>query len=234
MKAMLTQIGKNFLNLFYPHLCIACQDEISSNEDILCLTCSLKLPKTNFHLYKENPFTDRFWGRLSLENGAALYHFVKGGKTQHLIHNLKYKGRKDIGSKLGKWYGRQLKKSAYFNDIQLIIPVPLHPRKERKRGYNQSYHFAKGLSESMNIRIDTTTLVRKEFTISQTEKSRIERFENVIKAFEVRYPDQLKNKHILLVDDVITTGATLEACGIKLLKIEGVQLSMATIAIANT
>jgi ComF family protein len=233
MKAMLTQFGKDFLNLFYPHLCIACHDEVSSNEEILCLKCTLKLPKTNFHLHKENPFTDRFWGRLTLENGAALYHFVKGGKTQHLIHNLKYKGRKDIGSKLGRWYGQQLKNSPHFNDIQLIIPVPLHPRRERKRGYNQSYHFAKGLSESMNIRVDTSALIRKEFTITQTEKSRIERFENVIKAFEIRHPKRLKNKHILLVDDVVTTGATLEACGVKLQQMEGVQLSMATIAIAN-
>ena len=225
---------KHFFNLFFPNLCLSCQGETTSYEDILCLKCLLKLPKTNFHTEKENPFTDRFWGRIALQNGAALYHFVKGGRTQQLIFQLKYNGRKDIGTKLGRLYGRQLKESPFFEDIDLVLPVPLHPKKERQRGYNQSLYFAKGLAEALGSRLDSKTLIRTKSTNTQTKKSREQRFENVLDAFEIQATNKWEGKHVLLVDDVITTGATLEACGLRLLAAyPKITLSMATIAIAN-
>ncbi|MCI5083489.1 MAG: ComF family protein [Saprospiraceae bacterium] len=233
MKTKIIDFGRDLLHLFYPHLCLACQEETSSYDDLLCLKCLVQLPKTNFHLLSENPFTDRFWGRVQLQGGAALYHFVKGGKTQQLVYQLKYEGLKDVGIKLGRLYGTHLLQSKHFQDIDYIIPVPLHPKKERKRGYNQSWYFAKGLAEAMKVRMNNNVLYRKDFTTTQTSKSRIERFDNVMKAFAVKNEKMVQHKHVLLVDDVITTGATLEACGLQLLQQTGLRLSMATIAFAN-
>ena len=223
----------DLLAQFYPNLCLACQENAPIPKDFLCLTCERKLPATNFHQEKENAFTERFWGRLPLHAGAAFYHFVKGGRTQGLIHQLKYNGRKDIAFELGKRYGWQLKAAPLFSVVDGIVPVPLHPKKERLRGYNQSLYFAKGLAESMSLPVWSKALKRKTYADSQTEKTRIQRLENVMTAFEVTQIEVLKGKHILLVDDVLTTGATLEGCGLKILEIENTTLSMATIAISN-
>lgn len=223
----------DLVSLLYPNLCMACSENLPSRGEIICLRCQYKLPKTNFHLEKDNPFTERFWGRLSLENGASLYHFVKGGRVQELLHRLKYLGKHEIGLRLGQWYGHQLRESPLYKDIDLIVPVPLHPRKERLRGYNQSAMFAKGLSESMGKPWSKNALLRNTFTETQTHKSRAERLENVLEVFEVANTKALESKHILLVDDVMTTGATLEACGSKILGVPGTKLSMVTIAIAD-
>jgi ComF family protein len=224
---------EDLLSLLYPNLCPACGESPPMPKDIICLQCERKLPQTQFHLEKENAFTERFWGRLQLNSGAAMLHFVKGGRTQRLIHQLKYKGRKDIGVELGKRYGRKLKKSPLFLSVDLIVPVPLHTRKFRLRGYNQAATFAEGLSESMEIPMLEDGLKRISYARSQTEKSRIERLENVMSAFEISAPKKLSGKHILLVDDVLTTGATLESCGIKILDLEDTKLSMATIGISD-
>lgn len=224
---------EDVLSLLYPNLCPACGENSPMPKDIICLQCERKLPQTQFHLEKENAFTERFWGRLKLHSGAAMFHFVKGGRTQRLIHQLKYKGRKDIGIELGKRYGRKLKKASLFSAVDLIVPVPLHPRKLRLRGYNQAAAIAEGLSESMEVPFIKDGLKRISYARSQTEKSRIERLENVMRAFKVNDPKKLKEKHILLIDDVLTTGATLESCGIKILEIEGTKLSMATIGISD-
>lgn len=223
----------DLVSLLYPNLCMACSENLPSREEIICLRCQHKLPKTNFHLEKDNPFIERFWGRLSLENGASLYHFVKGGRVQELLHRLKYLGKHEIGLRLGQGYGHQLRESPFYKDIDLIVPVPLHPRKERLRGYNQSAMFAKGLAESMGKPWSKNALLRNTFTETQTHKSRVERLENVLEVFEVANTKALENKHILLVDDVMTTGATLEACGSKILAVPGTKLSMVTIAIAD-
>jgi len=161
-----------------------------------------------------------------------MYFFAKGGKVQHLLHLLKYKGKKEIGEYIGKIYGEDLKKSLFYSDIDVIIPVPLHPRRKRKRGYNQSEIFAKGLSESLVKPYDTRTLIRTYASETQTKKSRFRRWENVKEIFDLKDHQHLINKHILLVDDVVTTGATLEACASMLLKIPGVKVSIATIACA--
>ncbi len=219
--------------LFYPRLCLACGKRHLPPRQVLCITCEFRLPRTDFHLFKENDFTKKLWGRVDIYTATSLFYFLKKGKTQNLIHNLKYKGKKEVGIILGKMLGRTLLKSELYQNIDLIIPIPLHIKKEIRRGFNQSDVFAQGLSEAMEIPWSKDVLERKFFTETQTQKSRIERFQNVIKAFHIKQPEKIKNKHILLVDDVLTTGATLEAGAIKILEVENTKVSMATIAFAK-
>lgn len=217
---------------FYPKLCLACNYAAPPIDQWLCLSCKLKLPKTNFHLSKDNPFTERFWGKVKIEAGAAFYFFKKGGRTQALIHNLKYKQRSQIGVILGNIYGKELLKSPHFKDIEIIVPVPLHWKRLRKRGYNQSDVFAEGLSETMGIPWIKDGLCRNENSESQTKKSKISRLENVMRVFEIKNRKKLEGKHVLLVDDVLTSGATLEACATKILEVHGTKVSLVTIAVA--
>ncbi len=224
---------QDLLSLMYPNLCAACSEQVPPRQEVICLRCQYKLPRTNFHQEKDNPFTERFWGRVPLESGAALYHFVKGGRVQDLIHRLKYEGRRDIGTQLGKLYGTQLRESPWFKGVELIVPVPLHPAKEHRRGYNQSALIAAGLSETMGVPWLRQGLIRAAFTETQTRKSRTERIANVARVFQIGNAAKLRGKHILLVDDVMTTGATLEACAEAILELPGTRLSMATLAIAD-
>lgn len=223
----------DLLGLLYPNVCLACHNSLPTRNECICLECQIHLPKTNFHLEADNPFTERFWGRLDIKSGAALYHFVKGGRVQELIHQLKYLGKRQVGHRLGQWYGEQLRTAPLFKTIDAIVPVPLHARKERLRGFNQSAIFAAGLAEAMQIPALPNALVRQVFTETQTNKSRLERLANVQDVFAVKDETALRGKHILLVDDVMTTGATLEACGSKILEVTGTQLSLATIALAE-
>ncbi len=181
----------------------------------------------------ESPLDRVFWGRAQLAHTAALYNFQKKSKVQHLIHQLKYKGRMDVGIHLGKLLGTDLAKTLAFKDVDKVVPVPLHPDKKRKRGYNQSEQIAIGLAKAMNIEMDATSFIRTVDTQTQTKKSRFARWENVKEIFQVTSAQQLANKHILLVDDVITTGATLESAAHILLNIEGVRLSVACIGYAR-
>jgi competence protein ComFC len=229
----LSEWGEDLLSLFYPRLCLACGHVRPPARELICLSCQYKLPQTHFHEEEENGFTERFWGRIRLEAGAALYYFVKGGRVQHLIHQLKYHGKRQVGRTLGHYYGRQLSGSSFFKEVELIVPVPLHPRKLHRRGYNQSALFASGLSETMGVPWMKGVLRRRTFTSTQTRKSRLERLENVLDAFELSRPQAIKGRHVLLVDDVLTTGATLEACAMRLQEAPGVKVSMATIGIAQ-
>ncbi len=224
---------QDFISLFYPDNCLACGNNLFKSERILCTSCLFHLPKTNYHFEKDNPISKIFWGRTEIEIASAFYFFVKASKLQHLIHQLKYKGKKEIGVFIGEIYGEELVKSEFYKNIDLIIPVPLHPKKEKLRGYNQSEVFARGLSASMNIPVDTLTLIRTYASETQTKKTRFKRWENVKEIFEIRDAEKIENKHILLVDDVITTGATLESCANMLNKISGVKISIAGIAIAS-
>ncbi len=225
---------KDLFDLFFPNLCLACGANQLQGTAIICHTCQRKLPVTDMHKMHENRFTDRFFGRIYLQSAAALYHYKDGGAVQELVHKLKYYGKSRIGIKLGEMYGKQLIQSAYFKNIDLIVPVPLHPRKERKRGYNQSDQFAIGLSETMGKPWLKKGLKRIKYGKSQTKKSQLERYENVMSSFAVDQAEKLVGKHILLVDDVLTTGATLEACATKILEVPNTKISMATIAIAGT
>jgi len=224
---------QDLLGLFYPHLCPACWSLQPPRGELLCTKCSFHLPQTNYHLKVQNPFTERFWGRLPIETGAALFHFNKGSKTQRLIHQLKYKGRKDIGFRLGERYGHYLNQASHFQGIERVVPVPLHPKKLWLRGYNQSEAISEGLSKSMNIPHLPHCLQRVNHAETQTRKSRMERMNNVLNNFVVSQPGEMAGRHILLVDDVMTTGATLEACGLKILALENTRLSLLTLAIAG-
>ncbi len=201
----------DFFNLIFPRLCRACNSTLLKNESVICYACQLNLPKTNYHLDLENPVQKIFWGRVPVKMASSYYHFTKGGKVQNLLHNLKYKGVKDVGVKIGELYGYELKHSEYFNHIDYIIPIPLHKNKLKKRGYNQSDYFAEGLSKSMGVPLNTTNLVRSVDTKTQTKKARYKRWENVSEIFSLTNPSELDSKTVLLVDDVITTGATMEA-----------------------
>ncbi len=222
----------DFLSLFFPRICYACGNSLYKNEQTLCTYCMFRLPKTNFHLESDNPVSRMFWGRVKLEAAAAFCYYRKDGKVQNLIHQFKYKGKKEIGPFLGKLYGDHLKNTDLFKDINFIIPVPLHPKKIRIRGYNQSELFGQGLSEAMGIALDKSSLIRNLASATQTKKSRYKRWENVESIFSVKNKDHLIGAHILLVDDVITTGSTLEACAQELLRVEGVRVSVATMAYA--
>jgi ComF family protein len=222
----------DFISLIFPELCASCGNNLYKNEDIICTWCVYHLPKTNFHLYNDNPIAKIFWGRINIHSAAAFYGFNKGGRVQHLVHQLKYKGRKEIGHALGKLYGSDLKKAENFCSVQTVIPVPLHPKKIKKRGYNQSEAFASGIAESMAAEPDFKTLYRAKESETQTKKTRFSRWENVETIFQLRDQRAHTGKHILLVDDVVTTGATLEACAQTLLQIPDVKISVATIAYA--
>jgi ComF family protein len=220
----------DFASLFFPRLCETCHNALLRHEEILCTLCLHQIPRTGFHNEENNTVSQIFWGRVPVAHVAAWSFFLKGGKVQHLIHQLKYNGKKEIGHFLGKVYGNDLLQSPFFKDVEIIVPVPLHKKRKRKRGFNQSECIAAGLSETMGIPIDTKSLIRASASETQTKKSRFRRWENVKEIFAVNDFRSLENKHILLVDDVITTGATIEACARELLKIQGVKISVVGLA----
>ncbi len=226
----------DFISLIFPRLCQLCNTQIPNQEDLICITCDKKIPKANQINDLDNNFIQRFYGRVNIVYGAAYYLFGIDGKTKKLMHQLKYKNRPQIGIKTGNRFAKQLLKSPHFpRDIHYIIPVPLHPIKLHRRGYNQSDVIAKGLSEVLKIPIKKNIITRKKFTDSQTAKSRSSRMENVETAFETIDTSTLQNKHILIVDDVLTTGATLEACANTLLKTyPNLKISMLTLAMAES
>ncbi|MBL4677887.1 MAG: ComF family protein [Mucilaginibacter sp.] len=223
----------DFISLIFPQLCAACDAGLVAGEDIICTDCRYNLPFTNFHQLPDNIVAQQFWGKLNIEAAYALYYFNKGGKVQNLVHHLKYSSMPRIGNVLGEIAGAQLKQNGTFATVDYVIPVPLHKKRLKERGYNQSAHFAEGIASVLDCNCEIDNLIRKVATKTQTHKSRFARFENMKDVFEVASPQKLVGKHILLVDDIITTGSTLEACGMELLKVPGLRLSIATIAYAE-
>ena len=223
----------DFLSLFFPNNCLACGNSLFKNEDTICTSCLYHLPQTDFHLSKGNRLCEVFWGRVRIETAVANFYYGKSGKVQSLIHQLKYKGKKEVGTFFGKYYGKMLQYSGNFDSVNYIVPVPLHEKKLKLRGYNQSEIFARGLSVSMHVPVNIVVLSRRIPTQTQTKRNRYNRWENVSGIFEVNRIELLRNKHILLVDDVITTGATLEACCHALFKVPGIKISIAAIAYAR-
>jgi ComF family protein len=222
----------DFISLLFPRLCYACGNNLLRNEKVICTHCYISIPRTNYHLADDNPVAQLFWGRCQIRKAAAFSFYNKGSRIRKLIHNLKYKGIKEVGYELGKIYGQSLKKSGFTDTVDFIIPVPLHPSKQRQRGFNQSDYISKGLAEATGLPLDLKSLVRISLSDTQTKRSRYERWMNVEGIFAVAESDNLIGKHILLVDDVITTGSTIEACAGELLKIENVKVSVAALAVA--
>lgn len=223
------QYVRAFISLLYPELCAGCLQSLYEHEELICTHCLYHLPVTNFHQDTANAAGKQLWGRVHLQAVSSYLYYVKGSIVQNLLYHLKYFNKPEIGNMLGKRYGELLTNSA-FRHVDLIVPVPLHPKKLKKRGYNQSEFFAKGLSERFKVPIEVGNLVRPTRTESQTMKRRYERYENMKDTFEVLRPDVFEQKHLLLVDDVLTTGATIEACSHKLLEIPGVRVSVLTLA----
>jgi ComF family protein len=202
------------------------------NEELICTECYVTIPRTNFHKVLNNPVEQLFWGRCMIEKAAAFSFYTKGSRIRKLLHNLKYNGIREIGYEIGRIYASSLRDSGFFEDIDLIIPVPLHTSKQRRRGFNQSEYISSGISEIAGIPVDTKSLKRISVSDTQTRKSRYERWVNVEGIFEVAYPELIRRKHILLVDDVITTGSTIESCASELLKIEDVKVSVLALAVS--
>lgn len=220
----------DFVSLIFPELCQACAKSLYRNEELVCADCLYHLPYTDFHLNADNAVAQQFWGRVNLEAAAALLYFSKGSRVQNLMHQLKYKNKPEVGVYLGKLAGKRLLENTMFASADVIVPVPLHQQKQLKRGYNQSLCFAEGLSEKLLIPVENNNLIRTTSTESQTKKSRTLRYENMKDVFSVQNPERLNGKHILLIDDIVTTGATLEACCNVLLDIADVKISIAAIA----
>jgi len=230
MTLTIQRLVSEVLDLVYPQTCAACVASKPVRGGIFCIDCLVELPETNFHNITGNPFEMHFWGRVPISAGAAFLFFVPDGRTQTLLYNIKYRGRSEFAEIIGAFYGDRLSSSERFQNIDIVIPVPLHRKKERLRGFNQSAEFGKGLAPALMSKFMPHGLTRTRFTATQTKKTRAERVANLQAAFTVTDANVLKGKHILLVDDVLTTGATLEACAQACLTIEGVRVSMATIA----
>ncbi len=221
------------MHLFFPHTCMGCGNDIIANDSILCLRCISNLPHTNFEKLPGNPVENIFRGRVLIHAASSQLYFSKGHLVQYLIHQLKYKGNKEAGEHLGAVMGKALLQSGRFGNIDYLIPLPLYADKEFKRGYNQAEVICNGMSNAMQVPVHAKNVIRRKYTDTQTKKHRTERWENVEDSFSVLHPGKLQGKNILLVDDVITTGATLEACAQSLLKIPAVTISLATLAITG-
>lgn len=222
----------DLLHLFYPHVCTGCGSDAIDLQQQLCLSCITHLPFTQFAFSAQNPVEKIFIGRMGITAAHSELYFSKSSIVQHLIHQLKYKGNQAIGHYLGEMMAGTLLKSKRFQQIQALVPVPLYPEKEKIRGYNQAAVICEGMSTVWQIPVWHQALIKQRATATQTKKHRDERWQNVHDSFVVPEPEQLRNARVLLVDDVITTGASLEACGNRLLSIPGLQLSLASLAFA--
>jgi ComF family protein len=218
------------VHLLYPHVCAGCGSDLVGENQLICLDCIAQLPVTNFFMHAGNPVEKIFRGRLNIQTAAAYAYFTKQSVMQQLLHQLKYKGRKDVGLYLGNLMGETIKRSKRCADIDALVPLPLHFMKQKKRGYNQAQVICEGIAEATEIPVYDDVIIRRTKTDTQTRKNRLQRWRNIEGKFELARDMSIRNKHILLVDDVITTGATLEACGSELLKSENVRLSIASLA----
>lgn len=230
---MLLRLFGDLISLLFPDLCAACGMQLYRGERHLCSRCRHDLPYSDHHLYAENPAAKKFWGRLEVHAAFALLRFKKGNRVQNILHTLKYKNQPELGIELGRMTGEKLLLSPVYSGVDLIVPVPLHRKREKSRGYNQSLMIAKGISAQLNVPVEDKNLQRTAATESQTKRGRFSRHENMNGVFSVKDPAALAGKHILLVDDVITTGATLEACASELLKHGTARVSIAAAAFAD-
>lgn len=221
---------QSFLTLFYPNICSGCNSAISSKDEIICVSCWSNLPKSYQYKNKQNHTAKLFWGRYPLENAFSTFLYYKGNSLQNMVYDLKYRGNQKVGEVLGKEIGKEILLANIKIDV--IIPVPLHPAKLQKRGYNQAYSIAKGIKEVIKCDLNTDSLLRKVNTDTQTRKSKFERWENVKEIFSLQNKEKIVGKHLLLVDDVITTGSTIEGCCHTLGEMEGVKISVVAIASA--
>lgn len=231
--ARIKQYWNDFISLAYPHNCSGCGIDLANINQLLCWSCINALPLTDFEKKENNLVENLFIGRIKIKKATSLLYFGKDSLTQQLIHQIKYKNNKSLGIELGKMMGQIMLSSHRYNDIDVIVPLPLNKKKETLRGYNQAAILSLGIGEILQKPVESVAIIRTKFTETQTKKSRVQRWKNVEEVFELNNTAALENKNVLLVDDVVTTGATLEACGHALLKANGIQLSFATLAFAS-
>ena len=225
---------KSLLHLFFPPTCAGCKTILIANENVICTSCRHEMPLTQHHLNSENDAYKKFYGRIPVEHVSALVYFHKKGIVQELIHSLKYRGQEAIGTVFGEWYAEELKNIPVLSTVDTIIPVPLHLKKLRERGYNQVTEFGNALAKSLQIPVNTSILFRQVYSKTQSQKNRLGRTEGIDSIFDVSFDEKDHNKHFLLIDDVITTGATLEVCAKALLKIPGTKISIVCMAMADS
>lgn len=223
----------SFLSLLFPRCCVVCGRPLAKGEECLCTMCNIELPRTDYHLRKDNPVEKLFWGKVPLERATSFYFYRKGSDFRQILHQLKYGGQKGIGAIMGRYMAAELQQSGFFEGVDVILPVPLHKKKQQIRGYNQSEWIARGITAVTGIPIDTEAVVRRKNTETQTRKSSLERWENVEGIFELHHAEALAGKHILIIDDVLTTGATTVECASCLTGIEGIRISVLTLAVAE-
>ncbi|MCK5782663.1 MAG: ComF family protein [Flavobacteriales bacterium] len=223
----------SFFDLFFPDLCKSCENPLNIGEKVICTECRHKLPQTNFHLIKNNPIEKIFYGRAKVQFASSFLFFHKNSLTQSLVHNLKYRGHQEIGKMLGHWYGSILASIEILSSVDFIVAVPLHNKRENKRGYNQVDAFGRALAEELKAEYSKDNLLRITKSETQTKKKRFARWKNVEEIFHIQNIDIFEGKHLLLIDDVITTGATLEACCHELEKSRGVRISIVTMAMTS-
>lgn len=232
MGNLLHELKQGISHLFYPQLCEGCNKPLVTTENVLCISCGMELPETGYHSIADNETARRVSGRVPFEYATSFAYFTEDSLLQHLLHGLKYRGKQDVGSYLGSRFGESLRGTEWVSTVDMIIPVPLHPSKLASRGYNQSMVVAEAMGKALGIPASDDILTRTRETESQTHKSREERAANMKGAFIVPQPAALAGKHILIVDDVLTTGGTIEACSLALLADKNVKISIATIGIA--
>jgi ComF family protein len=229
---LLQEIKDSFLHLLFPHTCAGCGSDILDKKSMLCARCMEALPETHFELHTGNPVEKKFWGRLPVKAATAQYYFTRESLVQQLVHHFKYQGNKELGLQLGQLMGDALKRSGRFRP-DALIPLPLFPVKERKRGFNQSDLLCQGIAGCLHIPVLKHVVTRPQHTETQTRKGRIERWKNMEGKFVLADPAAIAGRHVLLVDDVITTGATLESCGTALLEAENTEVSVACLCYAT-
>lgn len=226
-------IGSDLWELFFPRCCVLCGKRLLKEEEHLCFRCLSNLPRTQLHLQAGNEVEKCFWGKFPVEKASAFLYYAKGGDVRKLLFAFKYYGNSVLGRFLGVCMASELLPSGFFEGIDCIVPVPLHPEKEKKRGFNQSEVLAKGIASVVDIPVANQLLIRKQYTETQTRKGNYERWMNVKDVFEISHAAFLEGKHILLVDDVMTTGATLVACADAMTRISGLRISVLTLAWAG-
>ena len=222
----------DFMSLIYPRHCEACGTNLLKHEEFICNLCLINLPKSNYHSNTDNELIYVFAGRIPLQHALCFYLFEKSGRVQKLLHAIKYQNQKELAEYLGKLYAKDLKQNKILKDVEVVLPIPLHSKKLKLRGYNQSEWFAKGIASELDLKIVTTSLKKSNATNTQTNKKKFERWENVEGVFELENNATLVNKHVLIVDDVITTGATIEAAWQALKDVEGIKISVLSLAFA--
>lgn len=224
----------SFWSLLFPRCCVVCGSPLSRGEECLCTCCNINLPRTGFHLRKDNPVECLFWGRIpGLKRASSFLFYRKGSDFRRILHMLKYGGYKELGEVMGRYMSAELSSGEFFDGVDMIIPVPLHRKKQKLRGYNQSEWIARGIASVTGIPLCAECMIREKNTETQTRKSTFERWENVEEIFRLCDTVHFEGKHVLLVDDVLTTGATTVACASAFARVSGIRISVLTLAVAE-